>query len=107
MRLNQNKFFTMDVFCTDLSEKMEFDRLCYHYKNIYFDDRLHLGIWRMTLKEDGKFLGYEVVKGVRHKQPDGSFVYYYPGDEDFGINGFYSYDLGWCLDKINWWSDVE
>ena len=90
---------------TDISEKMEFRRAGYDYKNVVFDAAHHCGIWRMTKVIDRKVegMGYEVVKGVRKKNPDGGVVYCYPGDEQFGVSGFFSYDYDRCKEIMDRW----
>lgn len=77
----------MKVFKKDISEKTEFHRAGYDYKNIYYNDRFHTGVWE--LRKGDKVYGYEVIRGKKMKNPDGSIVYVYPCDEDFGKCGFY------------------
>lgn len=38
-------------------------------------------------REKNERIHLEVVKGKRHVNPDGSVVFSYPGDEDFGAYG--------------------
>ena len=45
--------------------------------------------------------------GRRHKQPDGSVVWCYPGDEEFGTYGFYSYHLDRLLVYLDRWMELE
>ena len=71
----------------DLTEKFEFTRAGYHYVNICYDKENHKGIWE--LRRDNKCFGFEVVKGLKTKNPDGNIVYVYPSSEQFGIAGFY------------------
>ena len=89
----------------DMSEKMEFGRAGYDYKNLVFDEAHHCGIWKMTRVIDGEVcdMGYEVVRGKRYKNPDGSIVYRYPGDEDFGSYGFFSYNPDRCMEILSGW----
>ena len=45
---------------------------------------------------------YEVVVGVKAKQPDGSTVYVYPSSSQFGVNGWYICgNEEVCREKIN------
>lgn len=94
---------------TDISQKMTFRRAGYDYKNIVFDADHHCGIWEMSKETDGvvKDMGYEVVKGVKRKNPDGSIVYYYPGDEQFGVDGFYTHSLERCKEILDSWLDIK
>lgn len=71
----------------DLTEKFEFTRAGYHYVNICYNKENHKGIWE--LRRDNKCFGFEVVKGLKTKNPDGSVVYVYPSDEQFGRYGWY------------------
>ena len=93
----------------DISEKMEFRRKGYDYKNIVFDADHHCGIWKMTKNVGGvvKDMGYEVVRGIKNKNPDGSIVYYYPGDEQFGVCGFYTFDFERCREILDSWISVK
>lgn len=94
---------------TDISEKMEFRRAGYDYKNVVFDAEHHCGIWKMSKEIDGvlKDMGYEVVKGVKKKNPDGSIVYCYPGDEQFGVYGFFTYKLERCREILDSWITIK
>lgn len=96
---------------TDISRKMEFRRVGYDYSNVVFDDGHHCGIWKMTKVIDGKLcdMGYEVVRGKKYRNPDGSVIYRYPSDEDFGILGFYTYDFKRCVEIMEGWlkEDVQ
>ena len=93
----------------DISQKMTFRRAGYDYKNIVFDPEHHSGIWKMSKKIDGivKDMGYEVVRGVKRKNPDGSIVYCYPNDEQFGIYGFYTHSLERCKEILDSWIAVK
>ena len=92
-----------------ISEKMTFKREGYDYQNIVFDEEHHCGIWKMSKEIDGvvKDMGYEVVKGLKRKNSDGSIVYVYPEDERFGIYGFYTYSLERCKEILDSWIAVK
>ena len=94
---------------TDISEKMEFRRAGYDYKNVVFDAAHHCGIWKMTKVIDGKVedMGYEVVRGVKKINPDDSIVYVYPSDEQFGVYGFFTYRLDKCREILESWITVN
>jgi len=77
------------IFRTDISEKKEFSfegdtlkqKECVDEENhIYVYERYN---WK------GRLYGYEVVKGVRKKQPSGDIVYVYPSSEQFGKYGYF------------------
>ena len=93
----------------DISEKMTFRRAGYDYKNIVFDAEHHCGIWKMSKEIDGvvKDMGYEVVKGIKRTNLDDSIVYVYPGDEQFGVYGFFSYKLERCREIFDCWVVVK
>ena len=93
----------------DISQKMKFSRVGYDYENIIFDPVHHCGIWRMTKVIDGvvEDMGYEVVKGMRRKNPDGSIVYVYPGDEQFGSYGFFDYHLDRVKKILERWTNED
>lgn len=71
----------------DLTERFDFTRAGYRTICICYDKENHKGIWE--LRKDGSCRGYEVIKGKKHKNPDGSVVYAYPSDEQFGSYGWY------------------
>ena len=89
----------------DVSQKIEFKRAGYDYKMLVFDDEHHCGIWKMTRVIDGEVLdmGYEVVKGIKRVNPDGTVVYRYPCSEEFGTSGFFSYNLDRCMEIMSAW----
>ena len=93
----------------EIHQKMTFKRSGCDYKNILFDEEHHCGIWEMTkvIGSKTKFMGYEVVKGIKAKNPDGSIVYCYPGDEQFGVYGFYTHSLDRCKEILDSWLDVK
>lgn len=77
------------IYATDISDRKEFtfqgDRL-EQYKS-YGD-----GWWlykRYNQYSDFHFMGWELVKSVRHKNPDGEMVYTYPSSEQFGTYGLF------------------
>lgn len=77
----------MNTFRKDIKDRLEFRRIGYQYVNVALDNEKHKGIWEMRKK--GKPLSYEVIKGVKKKNPDGNYVWVYPSDEQFGTYGWY------------------
>ncbi len=76
-------------YYTRIEDRDEFTRDGYLYKKIQADDERHIYVYQMT-DEDGNVVGYEVVKGVKARQPDGTLVWVYPNnDEKFGTYGWY------------------
>lgn len=72
----------------DISEKKEFDRIGYHYIQVLADDEKHVYLYKLEMPGI-PYLQYELVKGKKCKNPDGSIIYTYPCDEDFGNFGWY------------------
>lgn len=79
----------MEIIATDIKDKKEFtfqgDKLV-QYKS-YGD-----GWWlykRYNHYSNFNFMGWELVKGVRRKQPNGEIVYIYPSSEQFGTYGLF------------------
>ena len=77
-----------EVFAKDISGKKVFKRIGCTYYQVYADHDRHIYIYDIIRDEDGEHRGYEVVKGIKHKNPDNSIVYTYPSDEQFGTYGF-------------------
>ena len=79
----------MEVYSTDISERKEFavgdDTL--KMKECVNKDK-HIYVYERYNK-NGKLVAYEVIKAIKRKNPDGSVVYIYPGNELFGSKGFY------------------
>ena len=75
------------VFAKDIEDKKVFKRAGYDYYQVYADRDNHIYIYEMEL--DGIHKGYEVIKAIRHKNPDGRIIYKYPNDEQFGLYGWY------------------
>lgn len=81
------------IFNTDISQKTDFvfqdTRLiqkyydsesgCYLYERYYINSPT-LG---------NRLMGYEIVKPIKRKNPDGTTVYVYPSSEQFGRYGWF------------------
>lgn len=78
-----------NFFKTLIQEKKEFNRIGYHYKQVMdYGDNIYL--YKMTPTNFKlNYSQYELVIGVKRRQPDGSVVYVYPSDEQFGTYGWY------------------
>lgn len=75
---------------TDIRDKKEFNRAGYHYTQVRADDEKHIYLYEMVpIDFDTPHKHYEVVKGIKRKNPDGSIVWMYPSDEMFGVYGYY------------------
>lgn len=78
-----------EIFRTDISQKKEFkfegdtlkQKECVdEEKRIYVYERYN---------HKGRLYGYEIVKGVKAKQPNGEIVYIYPSSEQFVRYGYF------------------
>ena len=80
-----------EFFKTDIKDKNEFLRIGYKYTKVYADDVNHIYLYKME-KIDKElqmpYPQYELVKAKKAKQPDGTDVYMYPSDEDWGKYGW-------------------
>lgn len=74
-----------EIVLQDLKDVDSFVKFGDKFDKVYADDSKHLYVF----KRQGKGVGYEVVKAVKRKNPDGSTVYTYPSSEQFGVYGFY------------------
>ena len=73
----------------DIKDKKTFKRIGYTYTQVLADDENHVYLYKMEKKGMIDCYHYELVKGKKHKNPDGTIVYMYPGDEDFGTYGWF------------------
>ena len=93
------------IFYKDITEKKEFDRVGYHYTCIKSDNENHIYLYEMhhiDKELEMPYMEYELVKGVKKKNPDGNIVYAYPNDEQFGTYGwFICGKKEYCKQKIN------
>ena len=81
------------IFRTPISELKEFKREGYLTKYVAND-----GLWYLFSIGGG----YEIVRAVKRKQPDGSDVYCYPSSEQFGVSGWHI-----CGTKTNMMRSLE
>lgn len=81
--ININK---QDISTTNVFRKYDKD-----YTKIWGDDDRHLYVFQVFKKYPSgiEVTDYEVVKGIKYKNPDGSIVYVYPSAERFGSYGYY------------------
>lgn len=89
----------MEVCYTDISDKVEFSLNGYRYILDTADESTHAYIYAQT--RDGVTFAYEVVKAVKRRNPDGSSVYTYPGESQWGVRGFTCMTREAALRKYN------
>lgn len=70
-------------FATDIKNKKVFKRIGCTYYQVYADTINNIYVYDMV--KDGEHRGYEIVKGIKYKNPDGSICYRFPSDEEFGV----------------------
>ena len=85
---------------TDLKNLNDFEKYGDKFTKIYADDENHIYIYKRVSRYG--VAAFELVKGVKAKNPDGSIVYRYPSSEQFGISGWYIMDNDRARDRISW-----
>lgn len=79
-----------DISYKDLKDIDSFEKFGELFKKICADDDNHIYVFRREKQRPDKMVvSYEVVRGVKYKNPNGSIVYHYPSSEQFGTYGFY------------------
>lgn len=73
-----------EIYRTDINSKKVFKRIGCTYYQVYADNDKHIYVYDI-INPDGEHRGYEIIKGVKSKNPDDSIVYRYPTDEEFGV----------------------
>ena len=91
----------------DISELKTFTK----YGDVFTQERHNpeTGWWlyKRTNKEDPSRVHYEVVKGKKHKNPDGRIVYCYPSDDSWGQYGYTVDDNWFAQDMIDFLMSAE
>ena len=79
----------MEVKYKDISERTEFkfgeDTLKLSY---CADEEKHIYVYE-RYNRDNRLYCYEVIRAIRHTNPDGSIVYSYPSTEQFNSKGYF------------------
>lgn len=91
------------IYYTDIKNNKKFKKNGYNYTCVKADVVNNIYIYKMEhIDEPIPYSQYELIIGVKRKQPDGSTVYVYPSDEQFGIYGWYICgNEEVCREKIN------
>lgn len=89
----------MEIQGVDISERKTFIK----YGEVFTQERHNpeTGWWlykRTNMKDPSRY-HYEVVRGKKYKNPDGSIVYTYPNAEDWGSLG-YTVDNNWFAEQM-------
>ena len=72
----------------DIKEQNEFSKYDERFTKVFSNDEKHIYVFRRE-RTDKPIVNYEVVKGVKYKNPDGNIVYIYPPSKEFGVYGWY------------------
>ena len=88
----------------DIKEIEKFEKFGDTFTKIYADDEKHIYVFKRIRDYETKTaISYEVVKGRKVKNPDGSIVYRYPISEEFGMYGYYIFGTeDYCKKRINY-----
>lgn len=74
---------------TDIKDKIEFVSDGDILRRLESNEAANLYLYGRYWKDNGHLKGYELVRGVKRKQPDGSIVFTYPSSEQFGRYGWF------------------
>lgn len=90
----------MKIFYTDLKEKNNFEKFDEQFIKIFGNEEKHIYVYKRV--KNNSIESYEVIKGVKHMNPDGNYVFTYPSTEQFGLYGFYimGYDKDYAINRI-------
>ena len=91
-----------EIKLKDISTIKEFKRYDYNYTRVKdFGNNIYL--FKMEhINEPLPYSQYELVKGEKKTNTDGSVVYIYPSSSHFGTNGFYICGTEeYCQRRIN------
>lgn len=75
------------IVIKDISEVKTFEKYGDIFNQIKHNEETGWWLYERTNKETGK-KHYEVVRGVKKKNPDGTIVYAYPSSEMWGTYGY-------------------
>ena len=89
----------------DIKETEEFEKFGDVFTKVFADDENHIYVFKREREDKSlKTFSYEVVKGIKTKNPDGSIVYIYPPSDKFGSYGYYIFGTTekYCKDRIEY-----
>ena len=70
------------IYYKSIEEINSFTKYGDTFTKVFGNDEKHIYVFK-------RGIDYEVVQGVKHKNPDGNIVYVYPSNEQFGVYGYY------------------
>lgn len=91
-----------EIFYVDLKDLDVYSSADYFWRKVYADDKKHIYLFQ-AVEPNGivKDSLYEMMQGVRKKQPDGSVVYTRPQSELWGSKGWTLWgSKKQCLEKF-------
>lgn len=78
------------IYYTDIRNIKNFKKNGYNYTCVKADVENNTYVFKMEhIDKPLPYFQYELIIGVKRKQPDGETVYVYPSDEQFGTYGWY------------------
>ena len=90
LRILLNMGYNKEIKFKDISTLKEFNKNGYHYTCVKADVENNTYVYKMEhIGEPLPYSQYELVRGIKGKQPSGETFYYYPSDERFGTYGWY------------------
>lgn len=81
--------------------KKEFEKFGDNFKQIAHNAELNTYIYERISIDGTIHNGYEVIKAIKHKNPDGSIVYVYPQSKYWGIYGKTTHNLERAYELLN------
>lgn len=75
---------------TDINDRKEFvfeDDLLVQKECADEEHRIY--VYERYYQKTDLMYAYEIVRGIKHKNPDGNIVYLYPSSEQFGKYGYF------------------
>jgi len=81
---------SMNLYVRDISEVKTFSKYGDIFTQIRHNPETGWWLYKRVTKRENKpdFISYEVVRGRKHTNPDGSEVLAYPCTTDWGVLGF-------------------
>ena len=80
----------IEAYYKDIFDLTEFNKNGYHYSQVIADRGNNIYIYKMEhIGEPLSYCQFELVRGIKRKNPDGTVVNTYPSTENFGTYAWY------------------